>query len=305
LSEKGRRGANHLLVSVIEHPAVLATARQLARTYGFELEYIPVDSYGRVHPQEVSARLRASTAIVSVMYANNEVGTVNTITEIGALCREAGIPFHTDAVQAAAYLPIDVQMLNVDLVSLGAHKFYGPKGVGALYIRNGTPILPAQTGGEQEFGIRAGTHNVPYIVGMTEALRLAQVERAERVEKVSLLRDRLIGKVLEEIPAAKLTGHPQQRMPNHASFVFEEVDGNALLMLLDVAGYACSSGSACKTGSPEPSDVLRAMGIPRIWSLGSLRVTLGKETNPKEIDGLLSVLPAAIRQTRGLNQKDE
>ncbi len=297
-SEKGRRGANHILVSAVEHPAISATAQSLAHVHGFDLEYLPVDSNGQVHPDQVAARIRPSTAIVSVMYANNEIGTVNPISEIGSLCRESGIPFHTDAVQAAAYLPVNVKALNVDLVSLGAHKFYGPKGVGALYVRKGTYITPAQTGGHQEFGIRSGTHNIPSIVGMAEAFRLLDNERAAREASVRFLRDRLISGVLEEIPSVKLTGHPQERMPNHASFVFEYVDGNALLMALDVAGYACSSGSACKTGSPEPSNVLRALGMSRTWSLGSLRVSLGKDTTSREIDTFLSDLPKVVSQMR-------
>jgi len=300
-AERNSRGASHLLVSAIEHPAVSRTAEQLAQFHGFELEVLPVDSLGQVLIEDVVARLRADTAIVSVMYANNEIGTINRIAEIGAYCRSQGIPFHTDAVQAAAYLPVDVQALNVDLVSIGAHKFYGPKGVGALYIREGTPFLPGQTGGEQEAGRRAGTHNIPYIVGLSEAFRLAQVEKTERSEHVRYLRDHLIGHVLEEIPATQLTGHPDQRMPNHASFVFEGVDGNALLMLLDVAGYACSSGSACKTGDPEPSGVLLSMGIPRNRALGSLRVTLGKDTSPQEIDRFIADLPRLVDQARSLH----
>lgn len=215
---------------------------------------------------------------------------------------ERGIPLHTDAVQAAAYLPIDVQKLKVDLVSLGAHKFYGPKGIGALYIRKGTPILPSLTGGEQEKGLRAGTHNTPYIVGLAESLHLAQLERQERYDRMLPMRDRMVGYILEEVPNAQLTGHPTKRLPNHASFVFEGIDGNALLMMLDVAGYACSSGSACKTGDPEPSDVLIALGLPRSWSLGSLRVTLGKDTTPLEVESFLSDLPRIVEQARSLSE---
>ncbi len=301
-AQRGTRGANHLLVSAIEHPAVSRTAEQLAQLHGFELEYLPVDEFGIVHPHEVAKRLRSDTAIVSVIYANNEIGTINPIDEIGDICMERGIPLHTDAVQAAAYLPIDVQKLKVDLVSLGAHKFYGPKGIGALYIRNGTPILPSLTGGEQENGLRAGTHNTPYIVGLAESLRLAQVERQERYDRLLPMRDRMVGYILEEVPNSQLTGHPTKRLPNHASFVFEGVDGNALLMMLDVAGYACSSGSACKTGDPEPSDVLIALGLPRSWSLGSLRVTLGKDTTPLEVESFLSDLPRIVEQARSLSE---
>jgi cysteine desulfurase len=295
-----KRGASHLLVSPVEHHAVSHTCEQLARHFGFELEYLPVDQYGRVNPEDVASRLRADTAFVSVIYANNEIGTINPLAEIGAICRERGVPFHTDAVQAAAYLPVNVQTLNVDLMALGAHKFYGPKGVGALYVRKGIDLLATQTGGGQEFGLRAGTNNIPYIVGMAEAFRLAQTERQRRVEWLLPLRDRIIGRVLEEIPRAQLTGHPTERLPNHASFVFEGVDGNAMLMLLDVLGYACSSGSACKTGSPEPSDVLIALGQPRSWALGSLRLTLGVDTLPEEVDRFLDKLPEVVAKVRGL-----
>ena len=298
LAARQQRGANHLLISPVEHHAVSRTAEQLAHLHGFDLELLPVDVEGRVTLKEVASRLRPDTALVSIIYANNEIGTTNPIAEIGAFCRARGVPFHTDAVQAAAYLPIDVQALQVDLMSLGAHKFYGPKGVGVLFARHGTSLFPAQTGGGQEAGLRAGTHNIPYIVGLAEALRLAQAEREEHAARLRPLRDRLIGQVLEEIPASRLTGHPSLRLPNHASFVFEGVDGNLLLMLLDVAGFACSSGSACKTGDPEPSEVLAALGLSRSWALGSLRVTLGAATTPQEIGALLGVLPELVRKAR-------
>jgi cysteine desulfurase len=300
LAARGKRCADHILISPVEHHAVLRTAQQLARVHGFEVEYLPVDEFGRVNPQEVASRLRLSTAVVSVIYANNEIGTINSIAEIGAVCRERGIPFHSDAVQAAAYLPVDVQALNVDLLALGAHKFYGPKGVGALYVRNGTPILPVLTGGSQESSLRAGTHNTPYIVGMAEAFRLAQQERDQRSAQVQPLRDRVIGQVLDEIPDSQLSGHPEQRLPNHASFVFKGVDGNALLMALDVAGFACSSGSACKTGDPQPSEVLTSLGFTPEWALGSLRVTLGVGTTAEQVDSFLNRLPELIRNMRDL-----
>lgn len=296
-----KSGANHILISPVEHHAVAHTARQLADLHGFELEFLPVDAFGCVDPDEVRRRLRKGTAIVSVMQANNEIGTINPIAEIGALCRARGVIFHTDAVQAAAYLPVDVQALNVDLLSIGAHKFYGPKGVGALYVRQGTPLVPAQTGGGQEFGLRAGTQNVPYIVGLAESFLLAQSERSTRTAQVSPLRERLIGTILEEIPGSQLTGHPTRRLPSHASFVFEGVDGNALLMMLDMAGFACSSGSACKTGNPEPSDVLTALGLSRSWALGSLRLTLGMGTRPEHVQELLQALPGLVNSVRRLS----
>jgi cysteine desulfurase len=300
LSARQSRNANHILISPVEHHAVTNTAQQLAQVYGFELEYLPVDEYGRVDPAQVPQRLRDDTAVVSVMYANNEIGTINPIAEIAAACRQKGVPFHTDAVQAANYLPMDVQDLQVDLLAIGAHKFYGPKGSGALYVRKGTELVPAQTGGGQEFGLRAGTSNIPYIVGLAEALQLARRARAEQAPRLAALRDHLIGGVLEEIPDARLTGHPNLRLPNHASFVFKGVDGNALLMLLDLEGFACSSGSACKTGSPEPSDVLTALGLPAEWALGSLRVTMGNHTTPEEIEAFLNVLPGLIERARGI-----
>lgn len=295
---RNQRGANHILIPPTEHHAVIRTAQHLAKYHNFELEYLPVDSFGMTSPEAVSERLRPSTAIVSVMYANNEIGSINSIAQIGAICREQNIPFHTDAVQAAAYLPVDTRKINADLISLGAHKFYGPKGIGALYIRSGTPLIPQVTGGSQENAIRAGTSNVPYIVAFAKAFELAQDERAQRTDHLLPLRNRLIGQILEEIPQSKLTGHPSQRLPNHASFVFENVDGNDLLMHLDLAGFACSSGSACKTGSPEPSEVLTAIGHTPQWALGSLRLTLGNATQSSHIEQLLAVLPGLIARIR-------
>lgn len=297
---QSKKGRKHILISPVEHHAVQHTAHQLGELNGFEVEELPVDDYGMVDPEDVAASIRPDTALVSVIYANNEIGTINPIAEIGAICRERSVPFHSDAVQAAAHLPMNVDVDHVDLLSIGAHKLYGPKGVGALYVRRGTTLLPAQTGGKQENALRAGTQNIPYIVGLAEALALAQQERGSRVEKVVPLRDRLIGTVLEEIPRSRLTGHPSQRLPNHASFVFEGVDGNTLLQMLDVAGFACSSGSACKTGNPQPSEVLTAIGLSRSWSMGSLRVTLGLTTTPDEVERFLHTLPELVRRVRAL-----
>jgi cysteine desulfurase len=298
ISAQRARGAKHILISPVEHHAISRTAQQLSEVNGFDLEYLSVDRFGRTHVEDVASRIRPDTAIVSVIYANNEIGTINPISEIGAICRSKGVIFHTDAVQAAGYLSMDVNSLHTDLISIGAHKFYGPKGIGALYIRHGLSILPAQTGGGQEFGFRAGTQNIPYIVGLAEALRLAQIEKVDRISSVKPLRDHLIGTILEEITDVQLTGHPDERLPNHASFVFKGVDGNALLMMLDVEGFACSSGSACKTGNPEPSDVLTSLGISRDWALGSLRVTLGSSTTSSEIEDFLSILPKIISKLR-------
>ena len=300
LARREKTGANWILASRAEHHAVSKTAEELESHYGFQVEWLETDKTGMVSPQTVEKAICKDTAIVSVMYANNEIGTVNPVEEIAAICRARNIPFHTDAVQAAAYLPVDTKSLGVDLMSLGAHKFYGPKGIGALYIRKGTPIFPVQTGGGQEAGLRAGTQNVPYIVGFAEALRLTAEERDQRIAHVQSLRDKIIGTVLEDIPDAQLTGHTRQRLPNHASFAFKDVDGNLLLTLLDMAGFACSSGSACKTGNPEPSEVLTAIGLSRDWGLGSLRITLGDKTTPSQIESFLTILPELVRKTRSL-----
>ncbi len=296
-----KTGANWILTSRAEHHAVSKSMEQLQTHYGFQLEWLETDEFGTVSPESVERAVCKDTAIVSVMYANNEIGTVNPISNIAGVCRRHNIPFHTDAVQAAAYLPLDVQTLNVDLMSLGAHKFYGPKGVGVLFIRKGTPIYPLQTGGGQEHGLRAGTQNVPYIVGFAEALRLTALEREQRVTHVRPLRDRIIGTILEEIPDSRLTGHPDNRLPNHCSFAFKNVDGNLLLTLLDTSGFACSSGSACKTGNPEPSEVMTAIGLSPDWGLGSLRVTLGAGTTPFQVDGFLNALPGIVQQARNLS----
>ncbi|HEY9087603.1 MAG TPA: cysteine desulfurase family protein [Anaerolineaceae bacterium] len=294
LAQRKRSGANHILISPVEHHAVLHTAHQLADEFGFDLELLPVDPYGMVDPADLRHYLRSETALVSVIYANNEIGTINPVAEIGAACREAGILFHSDAVQAAAHLPVNVHRDQIDLLAIGAHKFYGPKGIGALYARRDTRLVSTQTGGKQEEGRRAGTHNIPYIVGLAAALEIAQADTAAWAERIIPLRDHLIGGVLESIPNARLTGHPVQRLPNHASFVFDGVDGNLLLMLLDDAGFACSSGSACKTGNPQPSEVLTAIGLSRAWALGSLRVTLGRATTAEQIDAFLAALPELV-----------
>jgi cysteine desulfurase len=289
-----------ILTSRAEHHAVTKTAEQLAEHYGFLLEWLDVDEYGMVTLGIVEKALCDNTAIVSVMYANNEIGTINPVKEIAEICHQHGALFHTDAVQAAGYLPVDVKELGADLISLGGHKFYGPKGIGALYVRKGTPLLSQVTGGGQEYGLRAGTSNVPYMVGFAEALRLSVEERDERVAHVKPLRDRIIVTVLEEIPDSRLTGHPESRLPNHASFALKGVDGNTLLQMLDAAGFACSSGSACKTGNPEPSEVMTAIGLSREWGLGSLRVTLGSGTTVEHVESFLQTLPTLVEKVRKL-----
>jgi cysteine desulfurase len=294
------RGATRLFISPVEHDAITKTAQQLAREYGFEVEHLPVDENGIVQPASVAKAIDDKTALVSVILGNNEIGTVNPIAEIAAICRERGVLLHSDAVQSGAYLKLDLQTLGVDMLSIGAHKFYGPKGVGALYVRSGAKLLPSQTGGSQEAGRRAGTPNVAYIVGMARAFELAQTELATRTQQFGTLRDRVIQGVLGAVPDAQLTGHSELRLANHASFVLKGVDGNELLMLLDNAGFACSSGSACKTGDPAPSEVLLALGLSPEWALGSLRVTVGMQTTAADIDALLAALPKLVEQARTL-----
>jgi cysteine desulfurase len=291
------RGARHILTTPVEHHAVLHTAEQLAED-GFELELLPVDEFGQVAVEDLERRLREDTAVVSVIFANNEIGTINPVSDLAEVCRARGIPFHTDAVQAAGQLALDMSSLSVDLLSLGAHKFYGPKGVGALFVRSGTPIDPSLTGGAQESGLRAGTHNVPLIVGMARALQRTIDGLEQHAARYRALRDRLIGEIADRIPEVRLTGHPVERLPNHASFVFRSVDGNQLLAALDLEGFGCSSGSACKTGDPEPSDVLTAIGLPRDWALGSLRITVGRSTSDDDIQAFTDILPGVVERLR-------
>ncbi|MCC7118902.1 MAG: cysteine desulfurase [Anaerolineales bacterium] len=302
LARRKTSGQEWILTAKTEHPAVSKTAEQLEKEYGFLLEWLDVDEFGRVTPEALGKAVCGNTALISAMYANNEIGTINPLRDLSEIARSNRIIFHTDAVQAAAYLDVDVTKLNVDLLSLGGHKFYGPKGVGALYVRAGVELIPHQTGGGQESAQRAGTHNVPYIVGLAEALKLACEERESRAAHVRPLRDQIIGQTLEAIPDSQLTGHPEERLPNHASFVFKDVDGNLLLQLLDSAGFACSSGSACKTGNPEPSEALTALGYSRAWALGSLRVTLGKDSTAEQVDSFLKILPTLVEKARALTK---
>lgn len=294
--------AKWILTSKTEHPAVSKTAMQLEKEYGFLLEWLDVDGHGMVTVDSLTKAVCNNTTMASVMYANNEIGTINPVSELAEVVKAHQILFHTDAVQAAAYLDVNVARLGVDLMSLGGHKFYGPKGVGALYVRKGTNLIPHLTGGSQEFSLRAGTHNVPYIVGFAEALKLAAEERESRTAHVKPLRDHIIGTILESISDVKLTGHPEQRLPHHASFVFKDVDGNLLLQMLDSAGFACSSGSACKTGNPEPSEVIKALGYSDDWALGSLRITLGMDTTPEPIESFLNAIPSLVEKARNLKR---
>ncbi len=302
LARRKTSGEKWILTARNEHHAVSKTAMQLEKEFGFSLEWLGLDKHGAVTQTALSKAVCSDIVLTSVMYANNEIGTINPIRDLALFARSQNVVFHTDAVQAAAYLDVNVEILGVDLMSLGGHKFYGPKGVGALYVRKGTGLVPHLTGGGQEFGLRAGTQNIPYIVGFAEALRLAAEEREVRTAHVKPLRDQIIGRVLEEIPDSKLTGHPENRLPNHASFVFKDVDGNLLLQMLDSAGFACSSGSACKTGNPEPSEVISSLGYPRDWALGSLRVTLGVDSTPEHVELFLKTLPDLVEKARNLNR---
>jgi cysteine desulfurase len=289
----------HIVTTAFEHHAVLHSAEYLER-FGFAVTYVRPDREGIVHPEAVAEALRPDTVLVSVMYANNEIGTIQPIREIARLCRERGITFHTDAVQAAGTLPLDVEELGVDLLSVSAHKFYGPKGVGFLYVRSGAPILWQQHGGAQESNRRAGTENVPGIVGMATALELAYEELEERNAHVRALRDRLVEGILGRIPDSRLNGHREQRLPNNVNVTFEGVDGETLLLNLDLHGIAASSGSACTTGSTEPSHVLLAIGLTPAQARGSIRLTLGKDNTAAEIERTLDVLEETVARLRAL-----
>jgi cysteine desulfurase len=296
-----RRRGDHIITSPIEHHAVSHTCEQLERQFGFEATYLPVDGYGRVDPREVERAIGDTTVLISIMYANNEVGTIEPIAEIGEIARRHGIPFHTDAVQAAGALSLDVQELNVDLLTLSGHKFYGPKGVGLLYVRQGIDLVPVQTGGGHEKERRAGTENVPYVVGLATALKLAEERREEESQRVTALRDRLIAGVLSSIPHCQLMGHSSERLPNNANFVFEYVEGEGILVSLDMEGIAASGGSACATGSTEPSHVLLAMGVRPDVAQGSLRLTLGRENTEQDVDRVLEVLPGIVERLRAMS----
>jgi cysteine desulfurase len=296
LRERGR----HLVTTKVEHHAVLHTVQALERDFGFEATYLDVDRFGRVDPEQVRASLRPDTVLVSVMLANNEIGTIEPVEAIAALCRARGVFVHTDAVQAAGALDLRVERLGVDLLSLSGHKFYGPKGVGVLYVRRGTLILPVLHGGGQERGLRSGTENVAGIVGFARALALAYEQMDERIRHARRLRDRLVDGIERAIPGAALTGHPTERLPNNASFVFEGADGESILLNLDEAGIYASSGSACTSGSLEISHVLRALDVSEQLGAGSLRLTTGIRNTDADVDLLLETLPAIVERVREL-----
>lgn len=301
LARRQAGGARRIITLPIEHKAVLYTAQDLADHYGFELTLVPVDREGIVSVEEVARSLGdgKDVAVVSVMAANNEVGTIQPIAEIGALCRARGVPFHTDAVQAAGKLPLNVDRLNIDAMSTSAHKFYGPKGVGFLYLRGGIPFLPYVTGGSHEGGRRAGTENVPFIVGMAKAFELVEAEREQENARLCVLRDQLIGGILETVDGAMLTGSATQRLAGHASFVIRGVEAEGVLIALDLAGIAASSGSACMSGSHRPSHVLEALGVPPTDGVGGLRLSLGHSNRPEDVTYLLERLPQIVNQIKG------
>ena len=290
----------HLITSAVEHHAVLHTCAYLERRHGFAVTYLPVDGHGRVDPQAVLAALRPDTALVSVMLANNEVGTVEPVGEIARLLRGRGILLHTDAVQAAGTLEIDVEALGVDLLVISAHKFGGPKGAGALYVRRGTPLDPLVHGGGQELGLRAGTESVANAAGLAAALRLAVAERAAVAPRLRSLRDRLVAGIVAAVPDALPTGHPCERLPGHAHVCFRDLEGESVLIELDARGICASAGSACSAGSTEPSHVLTAMGIPAEYRRGAVRLSLGRETTVEDVDTVVAQLAAIIPELRAL-----
>jgi cysteine desulfurase len=294
--DKGR----HIITSEIEHHAVLHACHALERD-GFDITYLPVDEHGIVNPESLRLALREDTTIVSIMLANNEVGTIEPIAELAAIAREAGALFHTDAVQAFGHMPTNVDELNVDLLSLSAHKLYGPKGTGALYVRTGVRLAPLIDGGGQERKLRAGTENMAGIVGLAAAARRMREHGEQEAEKIRALRDRLVSAVLADIPRVRLTGHPKRRLENSASFCFDYIEGESMLLLLDAAGIAASSGSACTSGSLEPSHVLLAIGLPHEVAHGSLRLSLGKDTTDEDIDAVIKALPGIVTRLREMS----
>jgi cysteine desulfurase len=298
LSRQGK--GNHVITSSIEHHAVLETCKFLEKQ-GFSVTYLPVDGYGMVDPNDVKKAITKKTILVSIMHANNECGTIEPVAQIGNIAREAEIYFHTDAVQTVGHIPLDVNKLNVDLLSISAHKLYGPKGVGALYIRKGTRISSFMHGGNQERGRRASTENVPGIVGFGKAAEIAQQEMLEEAQKLTALRDRLIEGILRGIEYTQLNGHPVTRLPNNVNVSINYVEGESILLNLDLDGICASTGSACTSADLEPSHVLVAMGLPHLQAHSSLRFTLGKWTTEEEINKVLEVLPGIVSKLRAMS----
>jgi len=288
---------NHIITTPIEHHAVMETCKSLERR-GFEVTCLPVDSYGLVDPDDVKKAITDNTVLISVMHANNEIGTIEPITEIGRIAQERRVAFHTDAVQTVGHIPVDVNELGVDLLAMSAHKLYGPKGIGALYIRKGTRIAPLLHGGEQERRRRAGTENVAAIVGLGKAAEIAQREMDAEVKRLVSLRDQLIEGLTEQIEHTRLNGHPTRRLPNNVNVSIEFVEGESMVLNLDLTGIAASTGSACSSSSLEPSYVLLALGLSKKLSLGSLRFTLGRETTEEELNRVIHILPEIVARLR-------
>jgi len=295
-----RKRGNHIITTRIEHHAVLHTCQFLAKE-GFEVTYLPVDQYGLVNPVDLENAITDKTILISVMYANNEIGTIEPVAELGAIARKHKVYFHTDAVQAIGNIPIDVKSQNIDLLSLSAHKFYGPKGAGALYIRKGVRIENLIHGGGQERKRRAGTENSAGIVGLGKAIELATADIPGHNAKIKAMRDRLIKGVLEKIPNSRLNGHPEKRLPGNFNVSFEFIEGESMLLWLDDAGVCASTGSACTSGSLEPSHVLLATGLPVELSHGSLRLTLGDANREGDVDFVLDVLPKVVQKLRDMS----
>lgn len=300
IAEKLKARGNHIITSSIEHHAVEVTCRYLEKK-GFRVTYLPVDKFGLVDPDDLKREITEQTILVSIMHANNEVGTIQPIKELAQIAHEKGVLFHTDAVQTAGSIPVDVRELGVDLLSLSAHKFYGPKGVGALFLRKGVAIEPLIHGGGQERNLRAGTTNVPGIVGLGKAAELALSELSSRMEHNLSLRERLIKGLEENLSDFILTGHREKRLPGNVSICVNYIEGESMLLLLSIEGFACSSGSACTSGSLEPSHVLLAMGIDPQLAQGSLRITLGRENTEEEIDRFLETLPKVVKRLREMS----
>lgn len=295
LRDKGR----HIITSSIEHHAILDTCAYLEKQ-GYEVTYLPVNADGLIAPSDVNAAIRPDTILISAGHANNEMGAIQPIAEIGAIAKAHGVYLHTDAVQSFGTLPVDVNDLQVDLLSLSGHKIYGPKGIGALYVRRGTRVRPIQFGGGQERKLRPGTENVPGIVGLAKAVELAMVEREARVEHITRLRDKLIAG-LTVVPEVTLNGHPEQRLPGNVNISVKYVEGESLILSLDLRGIAVSSGSACTSGSLDPSHVLLAMGLDHLQAHGSLRLTLGRDTSDADIDYVLEVFPEVVNKLRAMS----
>jgi cysteine desulfurase len=296
-----KKGRKHVITSAVEHHAVLDTFKWLGKN-GCEVTVLPVDRYGMVLPETLKEALRDDTLLVSVMHANNEVGTINPIEELGALCRERGVLFHTDAVQTAGHIPIDVSALPVDMLTMSAHKMYGPKGIGALYIRKGIKLVPLVHGGGQEYGIRSGTENTAGIVGFGAAAKLAARLHEEGEEaRVSALRDKLLDGIIAHIPDSFVTGHRTKRLPFHGSVCVKLIEGEGMLLRMDYAGIGVSSGSACTSGSLEPSHVLLAMGLDHATAHGSVRLTLGRGTSEEDIDYVLKKFPPIVELLRRMS----